>query len=165
MAIAAWVEQVLNYHDAGQADRQKRVRYRIRQGMKQGQRRILLAGAAVGFFCVALGAFGAHALGDMLNERARFQFDLGIRYAFYHGLALLGAGLALPVAARPRQLSLGAVFFTAGTVLFSGSLLLLAVTRLKLFAMLTPLGGLCLLAGWALFVYSMWAGRASGEAQ
>ena len=132
--------------------------------MKHGQRRILLVAAAIGFFCVALGAFGAHALGDSLGERARFQFDLGIRYAFYHGLALLGVGLALPLAAQPRLLTLGAIFMGTGTALFSGSLLLLAVTGLKLFAMLTPLGGLCLLAGWGLFVYSMWAGSKPGEA-
>ena len=124
----------------------------------------MLAAAVIAFLCVALGAFAAHALGDSLAGRAQHQFELGIRYAFYHALAILGAGLALPIAARPRCLSQAAGLLILGTGLFSGSLLLLALTQLNFFAILTPVGGLCLLAAWGWFAFSMLPGRGnSGE--
>ncbi len=120
--------------------------------MIRGHQRTLLAIAAViGLLSVALGAFAAHALNSVLDDAARSRFDLGIRYAFFHCLAIIGAALAMPLAARPGRMLFAGWMFIAGVILFSGSLLLLALTGVRAFAMLTPLGGLGFMLGWAGF--------------
>ena len=97
---------------------------------------------------VALGAFGAHGLRARLGAERLATFETGVRYQFYHviGLALaavvLGArpGLGLAVAAG--------WLFVAGTVLFSFSLYLLAITERRWLGAITPFGGLAFIAGW-----------------
>lgn len=127
--------------------------------MSARQRRLLFSGALIGLLCVAFGAFGAHALRTILDEAARFRFDLGIRYAFIHCLAIIAAALSMPVVANPGRTFLAGLMFTLGTVLFSGSLLLLALTGARPFAMVTPVGGLVLIAGWGLFALSIGSNR------
>ncbi len=123
--------------------------------MLDQQRKTLITGAVFMFLCVAFGAFGAHALKEMLTEVGARQYDLGIRYAFIHALAILIAALARPLAVNAGQLSLAVWFFIAGIVLFAGSLILLGVTQNTLFALFTPLGGLSFLMGWGMFIFSM----------
>ena len=102
---------------------------------------------------VILGAFGAHVLRGKLSPEALVSFDTGVRYQFIHALAIFAAvwladrsGLALPLAAG--------WLFTAGMVLFSGSIYLLATRGLlgietwRWLGPITPLGGLCFVAGW-----------------
>ncbi len=107
--------------------------------------RTFLAAAAIsGFLAVALGAFGAHALQDMLEaSRHTETWKTAVQYHLAHSLALLIAALA---GAEFRR---AAWCWLAGTVLFSGSLYLLSVTGAKWLGPVTPLGGLLLLAGWA----------------
>jgi len=123
--------------------------------MKAQQRKWLLIGALLGFLAVLFGAFAAHALKDFLDEAATRRFDLGVRYAAIHALAIMIGAVALPLAGRPERLLQAMRSLLAGIGLFSGSLLLLALTGLKGFAILTPLGGLALLIGWGLFAFSM----------
>ena len=92
---------------------------------------------------------------DFLDEAATRRFDLGVRYAAIHALAIMIGAVALPLAGRPERLLQAMRSLLAGIGLFSGSLLLLALTGLKGFAILTPLGGLALLIGWGLFAFSM----------
>lgn len=102
------------------------------------------AGAASGLLAVGLGAFGAHALKDRLPADLLQAFETGARYQMYHALALLGAaGWSSRRGAR-----LAAVAFAAGTVLFSGSLYLLALTGIRGWGVLTPFGGVAFLLGW-----------------
>jgi uncharacterized membrane protein YgdD (TMEM256/DUF423 family) len=121
------------------------------------QQKTLLAGAILGGIGVALGAFGAHALKAALTETGRLEtFELAVRYEFYHALALLATGLIQQFASS-KFLSIAAVFFLAGTILFSGSLFLLCFTNNTLFAIVTPFGGVLLIMGWlflALGIYS-----------
>ena len=99
--------------------------------------------AALCFFAVALGAFGAHALKETLMANAMTEvWNKAVLYHFVHALALLVLA-ALPAASRAA-----AGLFVAGIVLFSGSLYLLALTNIKWLGAITPLGGLCFLTGW-----------------
>jgi uncharacterized membrane protein YgdD (TMEM256/DUF423 family) len=107
----------------------------------------MTAGAVTGFIAVAAGAFGAHALQN-LPERYLNAFRTGGQYQMYHALALLMIGL-LP-ASRPADVAGWCML--AGIVLFSGSLYLLALTRLNWFGAITPFGGVLMLAGWAALV-------------
>jgi uncharacterized membrane protein YgdD (TMEM256/DUF423 family) len=103
--------------------------------------------AALCFLAVALGAFGAHALKGTLTANAMTDvWNKAVLYHFVHALALLVLA-ALPAVSRASS-----TLFVAGIVLFSGSLYLLALTNVKWLGAITPLGGLCFLAGWVCLV-------------
>lgn len=111
-------------------------------------RRFLLLGAFSGLCAVAAGAFGAHALRAVLTPDLLAVFETGARYQMYHALALIGVSLIS--ASAPQRLTAAAGwFFVLGTLLFSGSLYLLALTGLRWWGAVTPLGGIAFLAGWA----------------
>lgn len=116
--------------------------------------RVLFCFAALfGFLGVGLGAFGAHALRGQPNIDARMLeiFETGVRYQMYHALALIGVAWAC--SRFPGTLApLSGWLFVAGTVIFSGSLYLLVLTGLRWFGAITPIGGVALLAGWALLL-------------
>lgn len=102
-----------------------------------------------GFSAVAAGAFGAHALRGYFDTHpgTRATFDTAVEYHLAHALAL---GLAAWAAARwPGGWSSAAGWLISGGILlFSGSLYLLSLSRLRAWGMVTPLGGVALLAGW-----------------
>jgi uncharacterized membrane protein YgdD (TMEM256/DUF423 family) len=113
--------------------------------------------AIFGALAVGIGAFGAHGLKPSLTEYQLDIFEKGVQYHFYHTLTLLAIGLYTqqrdghPSAALSRCVWL----FTLGIVLFSGSLYLLACRDLLPFPVgwagpVTPLGGLCFVAGWVM---------------
>lgn len=112
-----------------------------------------LAGAVSGFLGVALGAFGAHALKGRLSADLAFVFETGVRYQTYHALALLAVAWAASAYQNHHAQTAGWLFI-AGSVIFSGSLYLLAFTGTKSWGALTPVGGLCLLAGWIFLAVS-----------
>lgn len=108
-----------------------------------------------------IGAFGAHALGDRLHADALATFDIAGRYHFVHTLALALAALA-PAAGAGRARCVAAAWtWLVGMLVFCGSLYLLAVTGANWLGAITPLGGLALIAGWALFALAAF-GRRSG---
>lgn len=105
----------------------------------------LLAGS---FFCmlsVILGAFAAHGLKSRLSEYSIGIFKTAAEYQMVHGLALIAVAILIKWG---MHLSMAGGFFIAGTLLFSGSLYLLALTGLKWLGPITPLGGLCFIIGW-----------------
>ena len=105
----------------------------------------LLAGS---FFCmlsVILGAFAAHCLKSRLSDYAIGIFKTAAEYQMVHGLALIAVAILIKWGIN---LSMAGGFFIAGTLLFSGSLYLLALTGLKWLGPITPLGGLCFIIGW-----------------
>jgi len=109
------------------------------------------AGAVLAFVGVAAGAFGAHALRGRLAPEMLVVFETGVRYQLVHALALILAGMALSRTPRPALRVAGALFL-AGTVAFSGSLYALALSGVRLWGAVTPLGGLALLAGWVAMI-------------
>ena len=114
-----------------------------------------MLGALSGFFGVVLGAFGGHLLKARLSEKAFSIYQIGIQYHFLHALALIGLGVW--AAANPgADTQVAGWGFTLGITLFSGSLYALALTDLGFLGMVTPLGGLCFLAGWVSFAFQAW---------
>ncbi len=113
----------------------------------------LIIGAVSGFLSVATGAFAAHALRQRLSSDMLSVFETGTRYQMYHALALLAVAWT-----ATRHTGVAACFagwcFVAGTVLFSGSLYLLALTGARMVGAVTPLGGLTLLLGWLSLAWS-----------
>ncbi len=104
-------------------------------------------GALSGFVAVASGAFGVHVLRQKLPADDLAVFETAARYEMYHALALLGVAWALnrwPGIA----LQVAGMCFVAGTLLFCGSLYILALSGIRWFGAITPLGGLAFLAGW-----------------
>jgi len=108
----------------------------------------LFLGALLGGLAVALGAFGAHALKARLTPEKLVTFETGVRYHFYHSLALLAAGTLQIILPGAGMLTLSGWLFIAGIVLFSGSLYWLALGGPRWLGPVTPLGGLALIAGW-----------------
>ena len=111
-------------------------------------RTFLLIGALAGFTGVAIGAFGAHALRERLTPDMLAVFETGVRYQMYHALAVIATGL---IAARMDKwlVTMAGWLFTAGIVLFSGSLYAMTLTGAPGIGAVTPIGGVLLLLGWA----------------
>jgi len=111
-------------------------------------------GAASALMGVAAGAFGAHALRARLSSEMLAVFETGVRYQMYHALGLIGVGL---IASRwpSSQIGWAGWLFVAGTAIFSGSLYALSITGARGWGAVTPVGGVCLVVGWALVVWGV----------
>lgn len=113
--------------------------------------RWLVASGANGLMAIAMGAFAAHGLRSVLDADALGWLDTASRYQMSHALVLLGVALLFgrAQAHRDRRLLMALAWaFLLGTVLFAGSLYLLALTHVRAFAWITPFGGIALMAGW-----------------
>lgn len=108
-----------------------------------------------GFLAVALGAFGAHGLKARLADVADGAKRLGWweTAAHYHLMHALALGLVAFVIARAPAARFAGVAFLLGTLLFAGSLYLMALGGPRWLGAITPLGGLSLLAGWAILAW------------
>ena len=105
--------------------------------------------AAFCLLAVGLGAFGAHALKATLEANGtREIWNTAVLYHLTHAIALVVLAL------HPTSLRLASGLLTAGIVIFSGSLYILAVTNMKWLGAITPVGGLCFLAGWLWLIFS-----------
>jgi uncharacterized membrane protein YgdD (TMEM256/DUF423 family) len=111
-----------------------------------------LLGSILALSAVLFGAFGAHTLKETLSAHDSIQtWETAVRYQMWHALALMLLSINdlsnnLPKMTGPC--------FVIGSLLFSGSLYGLALDGPKWLGPITPLGGLCLMIGWALLVYS-----------
>ena len=119
----------------------------------------LRIGSLLAMIAVILGAFGAHALKDKIPAAQLLIFETGVRYQFYHALAILLVDLLIHFR-KTRHLVAAGWLFTAGIVFFSGSLYILSFRSLIPFSVsflgpITPLGGALFIFGWgALFLSS-----------
>lgn len=109
------------------------------------------------FLAVAAGAFAAHGLKGRVDEVALAAFQTGADYHLAHGLALLGIAVLLHLGVKRRLVKTAGWLFLAGMLLFSGSLYFLGLTESRALVLLTPLGGLCFLAGWLVLVFAGWS--------
>lgn len=120
----------------------------------------LIVGVILAALSVVLGAFGAHALKEILQPDQLQTFETGVRYQMYHSFALLLTGMLY----QPfpyKQTRLAAAFFFNGILLFSGSLY--AITLLKAqgvigltgVGILTPIGGVFFIIGWLMLLIAM----------
>lgn len=111
---------------------------------------------------VALGAFGAHGLKDMVDADRIDVWEKAVRYQMLHAVALLVLAVAASQLSA-RVVHRAAVLFEVGILLFSGSLYLLVLLDVSALGAVTPLGGLAMIAGWV--VLAMGAGQREMTAQ
>jgi uncharacterized membrane protein YgdD (TMEM256/DUF423 family) len=121
------------------------------------QRSTLIIGALFGGLGVALGAFGAHALKPILIASNHLDtYELAVRYQFYHSFAILIIGLLMNDNSSNSQLKSAALFMVLGTILFCGSLYVLAFNGPKGIAFVTPIGGVFFILGWIWMSLGVW---------
>lgn len=96
---------------------------------------------------VIIGAFGAHGLKDQLTGQSLETFKTGVSYQFYHGFAILMCAL-LQQSFKNRDLKNSVFSFAFGIFFFSFNCYLYAILKIKIFALLVPIGGLAFIAGW-----------------
>jgi len=109
-----------------------------------------------GMLAVIFGAFGAHGLRNRLDDYLMGVFETAVQYHFYHALALLAVGVIALSQPQTVMLKSAGWLFLIGTLVFSGSLYILALTGLKWLGAVTPLGGLAFIAGWACLAAAGW---------
>jgi uncharacterized membrane protein YgdD (TMEM256/DUF423 family) len=115
----------------------------------------LRIGAILGCIAVALGAFGAHGLKQIVPAETVATFQTGVQYQMYHSLALLATAIIFEKFPG-KLIKFAGIFFTWGIIFFSGSLYLLTIVKatetvgLTSIGIITPFGGLFFIAGWLL---------------
>lgn len=117
-----------------------------------------ISAALSGFVCVALGAFGAHSLKNILDEYGKSIYETAVLYQMFHTVALFVVGV-IQHFDREASLSIAGWGFLAGIILFSGSLYFLATTGMKWLGAITPVGGVAFLFGWFWLVWAIIKGR------
>ena len=118
---------------------------------------IMALGAAFALTAVTLGAFGAHALKELLSSSQLVSFETGVRYQMFHGIVLLFIGISFD---KIHKTVLISKLFSSGTILFSLSIYLLNTQELigaslSFLGPITPIGGALLIAGWLSLLLSL----------
>jgi uncharacterized membrane protein YgdD (TMEM256/DUF423 family) len=129
-------------------------------------RTIALTGTILLLISIVLGAFGAHALKELVKEEQLISFETGVRYQMIHGLAFLVLGLN----ARGHSFQLKPIFrlLLIGVILFSVSIYFLSLqdvleVKLKFLGPLTPLGGLLMIVGWSVYGIQLYRSKSNYE--
>lgn len=118
----------------------------------------LVLASVFGGLAVALGAFGAHALGERLGPDGLQTYETAVRYQFYHALALIGVAFAVFRWPESSLAGIAGWLFVAGIVVFSGSLYILVLAGMRWMGAITPIGGVALIAGWVCLAVAAWRG-------
>jgi uncharacterized membrane protein YgdD (TMEM256/DUF423 family) len=117
-------------------------------------RRLLIAGALLVALATMVGAFGAHALKPHLAIDRYAVLQTAVHYQFFHALGLLAIGLIAE--RRPgRLVHVAGALVLVGVLLFSGSLYAILAGAPSMVGVVTPVGGLCLIAGWLSTAYAI----------
>lgn len=121
-------------------------------------KKITCTAAILGLTAIILGAFGAHALKKVLSPEQLTTFETGVKYQMYHALFLLFLASTNLIANNTKKIIFYAI--VSGVILFSGSIYILATSNLtginfKPIGILTPIGGLFLIAGWSVIIVKM----------
>jgi uncharacterized membrane protein YgdD (TMEM256/DUF423 family) len=113
-----------------------------------------LSAALSGFLSVALGAFGAHSLKNILDEYGKSVYEKAVLYQMFHSMALFVVGV-LQHLFKGIPFSPAGFGFLIGILLFSGSLYGLAISGVKWLGAITPIGGISFLFGWAWLIFAI----------
>jgi uncharacterized membrane protein YgdD (TMEM256/DUF423 family) len=108
----------------------------------------IIISAVSGFTAVAIGAFGAHGLREILSPQMLDVYKTGVLYQLIHSVMMSALSLNTIIKAK-----LLLIFFLLGIILFSFSLYIYSTSGITFFAMITPIGGFCFLVGWLLIIY------------
>ena len=118
-------------------------------------KKILITASLLGVLAIMLGAFGVHGLKALISNELQQSFETGVRYQMYHALLLLFVGMNNNLNKKTKR----AIFYTTvvGVIFFSGSIYGLATNEytsfnFKSIALITPIGGLLLIASWSLLL-------------
>ncbi|MFT4698256.1 MAG: uncharacterized membrane protein YgdD (TMEM256/DUF423 family) [Flavobacteriaceae bacterium] len=125
--------------------------------MENFNKKIVVIAAFLGALTIAIGAFGAHGLKELVDANALKSFETGVRYQMYHIIVLLVIGLTPIIPLKVKKTIF--LFFIIGILLFSGSIYLLSLNAIlpfnaKSIAFITPIGGLSFIIGWFYLCYS-----------
>lgn len=126
--------------------------------MKVFDKKMVITASFLTGVTIALGAFGAHGLKNIVDASALNTFETGVRYQMYHCLAILVLGLAPSIPEKIKKTVF--LLFIVGIAFFSGSIYLLALNTVLPFdaakiGFITPIGGLLFIIGWFWFAYSL----------
>ena len=126
--------------------------------MNKLDKRIVVTAAFLGALTIAIGAFGAHGLKQLIDAEAITSFETGVRYQMFHVIVLLVIGLTGPISTTTKKWVFW--FFIFGIILFSGSIYILALKEILSFDVkslwpVTPLGGLSFILGWLCLGYGL----------
>ncbi len=126
--------------------------------MKSGSKLSIIVGTISAAMAVLAGAFVAHGLKQILSPEMLSVFETAVRYQMYHAFALIVTGM---IASQSKlktnsQFRFASALFASGTILFSGSLYALVLMNVRWLGMVTPVGGICFVAGWAFFAIAVW---------
>lgn len=113
---------------------------------------IIKAGIIFSVLSVIIGAFGAHALSEIINDKIAV-FKTGVQYHMFHAIALILAGIISKI--LTINTSTAAYFFIIGIILFSGSLYLISIFKFSNIGIITPIGGVCFIIGWSILFYNI----------
>lgn len=113
----------------------------------------IITAGVMGFLGVAIGAFGAHSLKDVLTEQTLKTFQTGVLYHLVHSSVLLALALS------NYKFKNSLIFITAGIILFSFSLYIYSITGIKFLAIVTPFGGVSFLLGWLFVILEALKGK------
>ena len=122
------------------------------------QKQVLLIACILGALSVALGAFAAHGLKKMVDAYYLEIFEKGVKYQFYHTFAILAIGILMNQFSN-TNFNLPVYLFLAGIFFFSGSLYLMTFTQPKWLGPITPIGGLCFIAGWLTMAWRVYQSK------
>lgn len=121
---------------------------------------LILVGV-LGVLAVSLGAFGAHTLSALVTKKSLSAFQTGVQYHFYHTFTIFGTALLISKSNHPNLMKKAILAFIVGIILFSGSLYLLACSKIlginhlnKIIGPITPIGGVAFIIGWSLLIYA-----------
>lgn len=114
----------------------------------------IVSGAIHGFLAVAFGAFAAHALKEVLDDYGAGIWDTAVQYQMFHAVALIIVGILMSKAifGEVKALKTAMICFNLGIIFFSGSLMVLAFTGIKVLGAITPIGGVLFLIGWFMII-------------
>jgi uncharacterized membrane protein YgdD (TMEM256/DUF423 family) len=124
--------------------------------MNQHARFLVVAGCMAAMLGLACGAFGTHALRSHITPDLLATWQTGVAYHFYHALGMLAMGLVSQIIGSSKLLNWAGAMMISGLLLFSGSLYLLALTGIRAFGAVAPIGGLAWMGAWALFAAAVW---------
>lgn len=124
--------------------------------------RWIAVGAAWMAAAVCLGAFGAHALKARLSAEWLAVYQTGVEYHFYQALGLLVAGILATLWPAQAEFRRSAVCLLSGSLVFSLSLYVLAITGIRWLGAITPVGGVLMILGWTLLAWGVWRQRQAG---
>ena len=130
--------------------------------MSKYDKKIVVIAAILGALAIVLGAFGAHGLKELIDERSLDSFNTGVRYQMYHSLALLILGLSSKILDSTKKWVFR--FMISGIILFSGSIYVLSLNDLlsidtSSIGFITPLGGILFILGWLRLVFGLFVNK------